>query len=54
MALVKFELPDELLGITADTINRDMLAKISNAYDKTEGGFLSKSGVRPLALAMGI
>lgn len=40
MALVKFELPDELLGITADTINRDMLAKISNAYDKTEGGFL--------------
>lgn len=40
MALVKFELPDELLGVTADTINRDMLAKISNAYDKTEGGFL--------------
>lgn len=40
MAIVKFELPDELLGVTADTINRDMLAKISNGYDKTEGGFL--------------
>ena len=49
MAIVEFELPDELQGVTADTITQEMLAAISSNFDTTEGGFIWDM-IRPSAL----
>lgn len=38
--ITEFEMPEELQGISAEQIARSMLAKIPDAFDKTEGGFL--------------
>ena len=40
MSLVEFELPEELQGVTYETLLADMLAKVPNRYDKLEGGFV--------------
>ncbi len=49
MAITEFELPDELQGVTADTITQEMLALISSNFDTTEGGFVWDM-IRPSAL----
>ena len=42
MALVEFQLPDELLeiGVSAGEINKKILSRMPDIYDKTEGSFL--------------
>ena len=49
MSIVPFELPEELKGITADSIQKKMLAAIPDNVDKTEGGFVWDMS-RPAAL----
>lgn len=49
MSLVKFELPEEFDGVTYKKILAGMLAKISDEYDKTEGGFVHDM-IAPTAL----
>ena len=39
MSIVPFEIPEELKGITVDSIQKKMLAAIPDNIDKTEGGF---------------
>lgn len=40
MSIVEFELPNELQGVTFESILADMLGEVPNKYDKTEGGFV--------------
>ena len=40
MAIVSFELPDELQGVTAADIQRAILNRLPENLDKTEGGFV--------------
>lgn len=40
MAIVSFELPDELQGVTAADIQRAILNRLPENLDKTEGGFI--------------
>lgn len=49
MAIVEFELPDEIQSTTYESLLADMLKKIPNKYDKLEGGFVHDM-ISPTAL----
>lgn len=49
MSTIEFELPEELRGVTEDSILADMLARLKKPYDTTEGGFVHDM-VAPSAL----
>ena len=40
MSVTEFELPNELQGVTFESILADMLGEVPNKYDKIEGGFV--------------
>lgn len=40
LSLVEFELPEEIRGVTYETILAQMLSQVPDRYDKLEGGFV--------------